>query len=262
MPRSSNAQASSPLDYATGMAEGGARDMVAASLAAGDCVLACQPVLRADTRAPAFHEGLIRVRDRTGRVIPARHFMPGIEEASLGRDIDAAALRLAFETLGRKPHMRLSVNVSARSFGDGAWRDALARGLSDRPDAGPRLILEIAERSAMQLPEVVVRFMAETRPAGLTFALDEFGSGEVSLRALRDFGFDIAKIAQPYARDLDVDPDNQVMAQALIDVAHQFGLYAIGQGIETAAEADTMTRMGADCLQGFHLGMPRIDGEG
>ena len=121
-----------------------------------------QPVCTTTAGFPiAFHECLIRVMDETGRIIPAAQFMGEIEETSLGRDIDAASLKLAFQLLKHHPTLRLSVNVSARSLGDAAWRRVLDAELASAAMQADRLILEISEGSAMQLPEVVIRFMEE-----------------------------------------------------------------------------------------------------
>ena len=56
------------------------------------------------------------------------------------------------------------------------------------------LILELSESSAMLVPELVMHFMRDLRQRGITFALDDFGSGTTSFRYLRDFAFDIVKI--------------------------------------------------------------------
>jgi hypothetical protein len=66
--------------------------MVERALDRGDTKLAFQPAMRADGSGPIFYEGLIRVLDDTGRIIPARDFMGNVEERDLGRRIDCAAL--------------------------------------------------------------------------------------------------------------------------------------------------------------------------
>lgn len=248
-----------PLRYAFASRDADVLDMVRAALAAGRTQLAFHPVVVADGPGHvSFHEGLIRLTDTEGRIIPAGHFMPQAEETSLGRQIDCATLGLAFECLRVEPDLRLSVNLSARSIGDGEWRRILDRGLLDRDDPGERLIFEISETSAMMLHENVVRFMAEMQPKGVCFALDGFGAGLTSFRHLRDFFFDLVKIDKSFAKGIDHDPDNQVLAEALITVAHQFEMFAVADGVETAAEAAFLRGIGVDCLQGYHFGVPAM----
>lgn len=233
--------------------------LVKDALAAGQTKLAFQPVIL--TAAPgtiAFYEGLIRVMDPTGRVIPAAQFMPVIEDNALGRDVDCETLRHAFQMLTSREDVRLSVNVSARSLADGKWRKILGEGLSCEGHLGDRLIFEISETSAMQLHEVVIRFMAEMQPQGVAFALDGFGAGLTAFRHLKDFFFDLVKIDKSFARNIASNSDNQVLTEALIMVAHQFEMFVVADGVENAADAALLTAMGVDCLQGYHFGVPKF----
>jgi EAL domain-containing protein (putative c-di-GMP-specific phosphodiesterase class I) len=197
--------------------------------------------------------------DSAGRVIPAAHFMPVIEETDLGRQIDCVTLDLALRQLRQNPQLRLSVNLSARSIGDGQWRRVLEAGLAEKSAIGNRLIFEISETSAMMLHEIVIRFMAEMQPRGIAFALDGFGAGLTAFRHLKDFFFDLVKIDKGFVRGIASDPDNQVLTEALITVAQQFEMLVIADGVETQQDADILSQMGAECLQGYLYGVPKFD---
>ncbi|MFQ1701052.1 EAL domain-containing protein [Loktanella agnita] len=249
-----------PLHYAMASQDADVKSLVRAAIAAGRAQLAFHPIVTADaSQRVAFYEGLVRLMDDTGRIIPASHFMPTVEETGIGREIDCITLELALETLRQNPQLRLSVNLSARSIGDGAWRRTLDHGLLARSDPGERLIFEISENSAMLLHENVIRFMAEMQPKGVAFALDGFGAGMTAFRYLKDFLFDFVKIDKSFIKNIESDPDNQVLAEALITVAHQFEMFAVADGVETEAEADFLRKLGVDCLQGYHYGVPRFD---
>lgn len=248
-----------PLEYALMARNRDVLSMVRDALAANNCALAVQPVVQAGAEHTiAFYECLIRVLDQTGRIIPAGHFMAAIEQTPLGREIDVASLRLALAMLHEAPARRLSVNVSARSLGDSAWRRTLDGALERDETIGERLILEISEDSAMQLPEVVMRFMEEVQPFGIAFALDDFGAGMTAFKYLKDFFFDLVKVDGIFTRQIDRNPDNQVIAEALITVAHQFEMFAVAESVETRAEAAFLRGIGVDCLQGYLYGVPRF----
>jgi len=249
-----------PLSYAMASRDAGLLRVVDDALNAGRARLAFHPIVSASGEAHvAFYEGLLRLSDERGQVIPAGHFMPQVEETTHGRRLDCTALRLALRELAKHPDLRLSINVSARSIGDGEWRRTLDRGLVAGVDIGPRLILEISETSAMLLADNVIRFMHEMQPAGVCFALDGFGAGFTAFRHLKDFFFDIAKIDKSFVRGIDADPDNQVLAEALVTVAHQFEMLAIADGVETRAEARFLRGIGVDCMQGYLYGTPTFD---
>jgi len=248
----------SPLDVAITQRDRGTLAMVQQAMARGDTRLAYQPVMRADGGGIAFYEGLIRLLDETGRVIPARDFISVVEDEELGRQIDCVALKLGLNALRASPTLRLSINMSARSVGFPGWMQLLRRAIRQRPDIVHRLILEITETSVMLMPEIVRVFMDELQDKGIVFALDDFGAGSTAFRHLRHFCFDILKIDGQFARAVDTDPDNQVLYQALISLARHFDMLVVSEAVETAAEAAWLTAAGVDCLQGYHFGAPTL----
>ncbi len=247
-----------PLSHALLLQDRDLPALVAQALAQGRVQLAFQPVvMAADPARVAFHEGYVRLVDPAGRLLPAARFMASVQDRAEGRDLDAAALQLGLAALHRDPGLRLAINMSARSIADDRWRRVLATGLAAGGDIGARLILEISEHSAMTLPEVVTRFLAAMQPEGVAFALDDFGDGFISFRHLRDFLFDMVKIAPGFVQGIDDSPDNQVVVESLVTVARQFGMFTIAEGVETAAEQAYLSRLGIDCLQGYLFGRPQ-----
>ncbi|MGR3434068.1 MAG: EAL domain-containing protein [Shimia sp.] len=234
-------------------------ETVSDALARKRCLLAYQPVVQAHAPGePAFYEGLIRVMDPTGRPIPARDFMPRVEDTETGRLIDCMALELGLTTLAREPQIRLAINMSARSIGYGRWMRTLEHGLALGPTIAERLILEIEERSAVQTPELVISFMRDLHARGIAFALDDFGAGFTSFRYLRDFYFDIVKIDGQFTRSIARNPDNQLIVAAMMGIAQQFEMFTVAEAVESQADAELLAGLGLDCLQGYHFGAPTI----
>jgi EAL domain-containing protein (putative c-di-GMP-specific phosphodiesterase class I) len=249
----------SPLDFAVQSRDRNTLAMVREALERGDTVLAYQPVVQAaNPQTVAFYEGLIRILDETGRVIPAREFMGAVESQDLGREIDCAALRMGLRALNSNPALRLSVNMSARSIGYPKWKQILKRGTASDPKVAERLILEITESSAMQMPELVTTFMGELQEKGITFALDDFGAGYTAFRYLREFYFDIVKIDGQFVRNVHQDPNNQVLMEALISIASHFDMFTVAETVENGAEAAWLAQAGIDCLQGYFFGAPSL----
>jgi len=221
--------------------------------------LAYQPVVL--TREPervAFHEGLIRVLDPNGRVIPAKDFIGTVEDTEIGREIDCIALELGMGALARHASLRLSVNMSARSIGYPRWMRAFRKGLAAGPTVGERLILEITETSAMLVPELVIAFMQELQAEGVAFALDDFGSGCVAIRYFKDFLFDIVKIDGQFVRNIQRDPDNAALVAALVSISKHFHMFTVAEAVETSEEAQFLMNLGVDCLQGYLFGAASI----
>ena len=112
----------SPLNFAITSRDQSILQMVDKAVRRNRAMLAYQAVVPAgDTSRPAFYEGLIRVMDDTGRVIPAADFINQIEATELGRKIDCIALQQGLKALHDYPDLRLSINMSARSIGYSKW---------------------------------------------------------------------------------------------------------------------------------------------
>ena len=249
----------SPFANAVARQKTGAIALVKHALLGGRATLAFQPVMAAlNPRKTVFYEGLIRVPDENGRIIPARDFMPHVEETELGRQVDCAALEIGLHHLSLAPDLRISINLSARSIGYGKWNDILGRSLRRDPDIGNRLILEITESSTILLPDLVLSFMKDLRKRGITFALDDFGAGTTSFLYLRDFNFDIVKIDEQFVRNVATDPDNQVLIQALISIAEHFGMHTVAEAVENIIDSNWLAAHGIDCLQGYYWGAPTM----
>ncbi|RME18222.1 MAG: EAL domain-containing protein [Alphaproteobacteria bacterium] len=256
-PGGPEAEFSSPFDIAVARQDAETLDMVREALAKRQTMLAYQPVVASgDPAKPVFYEGLIRVLDRRGRIIPAGDFMAVSETQELGRMLDANALRLGLEALERVPKLRLSINMSARSIGYPQWIDTLREALARKPEIGKRLILEITESSAIIMPDIVQVFMQDMQRRGVTFALDDFGAGFTAFRHLRDFYFDFLKIDGEFTRKVASDPDNQVLAEAMIAVGRVFDMITVAEAVETPADAEFLRRAGCDFMQGYCFGAP------
>ncbi len=246
-----------PLSFAVAERDRHTLQMVRDAIASRNVLLAYQPVVQtARPNKTAFYEGLIRVLDGTGRVIPARDFIDVIETSETGRQIDCLALEMGLRTLLDHPQLRISINMSARSIGYPRWREILHSGIDADPTVAERLILEITEASAMVMPDLVQVFMSDLQHKGISFALDDFGAGYTSFRYLRDFYFDIIKIDGQFIREIHCNSDNQILTEALISIARHFEMFTVAEYVENAKDANFLAQAGIDCMQGYYFGMP------
>lgn len=250
---------SNPLAFTVYENDRQTMSMVKEALSEGRVLLAYQPVVMAvQHKRIGFYEGLIRVLDKTGRPIPARAFMGAVEAHEIGREIDCASLALGLRTLELHPSIRLSINMSARSIGYPKWVRILRHYLATEATLGERLILEITETSAMQLPEIVGSFMRQWRAKGVSFAMDDYGSGHISIPQLKAFDFDILKIDGKLTRNIHKATEHHDVTAALLAVAKQFDRLCVAEAVETAEDARWLTSLGVDMLQGYAFGAPTV----
>ena len=251
--------AADPLSYAVEQRDRDVVNMVQRAVDDHHVMLAYQPIVPANRYdRPAFYEGLIRILDINGRIIPAKDFISQVETKELGRRIDCLALQYGLETLRERPRLRLSINMSARSIGFPQWMQVLEDSLAVDPTIGERLILEITESSAIVMPDMVAAFMARLQSRGISFAIDDFGSGYTSMRYLKDLYFDVLKIDGQFVRGIATSPDNQALVKAIVSIGQHFDMVTIAECVESAEDAKYLGQIGIDCLQGYYFGAPTI----
>ncbi|MEM7075139.1 MAG: EAL domain-containing protein [Pseudomonadota bacterium] len=249
-----------PLAYAVTSRDWSVMQMVDDAVRHKQVLLAYQAIVPSGKQdAPAFYEGLARVLDETGRIIPAGEFIGTIETEETGRLIDCLTLEKGLRALLKYPDLRLAINMSARSIGYGRWMKSLKRGLAKDDTIAERLILEISESSAMLVPELVVSFMADLHAEGISFALDDFGAGFTSFKFLQKFHFDILKIDGQYVRGIHEDGNKQVMVAAFAAIAEQLDLITVAEQVENPNDALVLQDIGIDCLQGYYFGAPTVN---
>lgn len=224
-------------------------------------VLAYQPIIDASSGEIALFEGLARMKDENGELVPAGSFVPIVEQMGLMRLIDRRVLDLGLETLEAHPHIRLSINVSGLTAVDPVWLSQLSARLENRRDVARRLTLEITETVALDDIDESSRFVRTLSSLGCGVALDDFGAGFTSFRHLRMLDVDMVKIDGSFVRNLPQHSDNLLFIRTLIRLAKGIGLTTVAEWVETEEEAELLRNEGVDHLQGWFCGKPEIEPE-
>ncbi len=131
-------------------------------------------------------------------------------------------------------------------------RDAL--GLYEMDPA--RLTLEITESGFMEQPERSLTILKQLRDLGTMISIDDFGTGYSSLAYFRNLPATELKIDQTFVNNMCTDPRDEALVKTIIDLAHNFGLTVVAEGVEEKAQVEKLTEMGCDVLQGYLFGEP------
>jgi len=221
--------------------------------------VAFEPVVATASRAPAFYEGLMRIRRADGGVIGAGEVIPLAERLGLVRLIDHRMLALVVGELAATPSLNASLNVSPASTVDPDWWTALTAALSANVAAAGRLTIEITEAAAMQDLEDTRGFVARVKDLGCRIAIDDFGAGYTSFRNLRKLGVDLIKIDGTFVRNLEQSEDDRVFVRTLIGLARGLGLETAAKWVQDDASAALLAEWGCDYLQGQLIGLGSLD---
>jgi len=93
---------------------------------------------------------------------------------------------------------------------------------------------------------------------GCGFALDDFGTGYGSFTYLKHLPVSYLKIDMEFVRDLADDPADRQVVRAIVDVARNFDVRTIAEGVEAEETLELLRELGVDYAQGYHLGRPEL----
>lgn len=211
---------------------------------------------------PIGAEALIRwIHPQRGMVSPAQ-FIPVAEESALileigGWVIETACRQLAAWSVDAQLcPLILAVNVSAQQFKQTDFVTRLAAVLTKYELAPARLKLELTESVVLDDVADVVEKMHALKMLGVSLSLDDFGTGYSSLTYLKRLPLDQIKIDQSFVRDITTNPNDAMMVQTIIDMAQNFHLHVIAEGVETEAQLAFLKHSGCLAYQGYLFSRP------
>ncbi|OTG79338.1 diguanylate cyclase [Acinetobacter sp. ANC 5054] len=224
-------------------------------------ILFYQPKFNAIDREICGVEALIRWKHPTLGLLTPNRFISGAEKTGLIIAMGYWALEEACKQIQRWEKLGLTlypiaVNLSAIQFEHKHLFSTLEM-LFDRYDMNPaNLIIEITESTAMHHIDASIMTFERLRHMGIKVAIDDFGTGHSSFLYLKNLPVDELKIDREFISDLTPDSKEEMILESIIQLATKLGLIVTAEGIETPLQADILTRLGCQQLQGYLLGLP------
>lgn len=193
-------------------------------------------------------------------------FLPAVERSDLIIDIGDWVIEHTLQQLriwSAEGHWwPTSVNIAARHFQLPDFVDRLRRLLASHPDVEPQLLdLEIVESTAIDNLEHVSQCLIDCQKMGVTFSLDDFGTGFSSLSYLKRLPAQTIKIDKSFVRDILHDKDDLALSEAIINLSRTFEREVIAEGVETDLQENMLLGMGCYLAQGYGIAAPMPAGE-
>jgi diguanylate cyclase (GGDEF)-like protein/PAS domain S-box-containing protein len=216
-----------------------------------------QPKLDLGTRSVVGFEALLRWRTPRGRIA-----LPGMIEAAFD-DLEVAAAisdrmieRVIADMRGWLDRgidfKSVAVNASAAEFRLDNFAERVLEQLSSAGIPTRYFQLEVTETVFLgRGAEYVHRALALLNARGVKIALDDFGTGYASLRHLKQFPVDIIKIDKSFVHDMTVDPGDEAIIHAVVNLGRNLGISVVAEGIETEEQERRLIEVGCEFGQGF-----------
>jgi EAL domain-containing protein (putative c-di-GMP-specific phosphodiesterase class I) len=196
-------------------------------------------------------ESLLRWQHPERGLLAPSTFIAVAEESGLIEPIGQWGLRAACEQAkawldAGYPVTKVSVNISARQLMHAReFSRGISRIFNDTGLDARYLALEMTESLLAHNHEEIIAVLRKLGHDGVRIAVDDFGTGYSSLSYLRQLPIDTLKIDRSFVRDLETDPEDMAIVQAIIAMGHSLGLRVAAEGVETRGQLETLAGLGS-----------------
>ena len=223
----------------------------------GELHLYYQPKIHAGFGTLVGAEALMRWHTEDGKVLTPRHFIDIAERHPVIRPMTWWAIKSAVARLAKWPtNIEVSVNVTPTLLLDDEIIAVTQDVLEIHGIEPSRLTLEVTENIMISNPEVVLTQLSRLRELGVRISIDDFGTGYCSLAYFRDLPADELKIDKCFVMPMLKSKKDLAIVKTVIELAHNFSLKVVAEGVEDKATAEYLGKLGCDHLQGFYYDQP------
>ena len=226
--------------------------------------LAFQPLIELATGRVAGFEALARWQRPDGSMVSPGEFIPVAEDSGLIVPLGQWAIQAAARTLaewdtangGMTVPTYIAVNVSAIQLIRDDVAAIVRQALHDEAVSADRLMIELTESAIIGDPDVALSVLRELKALGTRIAMDDFGTGYSNLAYLQELPLDVLKIDRSFVDRMVEDKDKAVIIRTIQSLAEAMEMQTTAEGVETAAQAATLTAMGCTYGQGYLFARP------
>ena len=149
-------------------------------------------------------------------------------------------------------HVDVAVNISFSQIQDNRFleivKDIVTRSGAD----ASRLEFELTESTILKSPGAIKERMEELRTLGISFSLDDFGTGFSQLSHLTELPISALKIDACFVRDLPRNAHQEAVCTMIIEMAHRLGMLVVAEGAETHEQIEFLRSNNCQQVQGFY----------
>lgn len=201
-------------------------------------------------------EALARWPDTNSGYIPTEMFISSMEQTGLISEFSYWVLDVAMAQrvswLKEGYDLKVSVNIPVTMVLEKGFVSRI-HDLIKQHDNVDGIILEITENIFFSDYERLSRLMNDLQNLGLSFSIDDFGTGHSSLSRLRQLPVSELKIDKSFVIDMLSNKDDEVIVKSTIELAHSLGIRICAEGVETSEVMQQLNRWRCDTIQGFYI---------
>lgn len=218
-----------------------------------------QPIYEVSTGQITKAEILLRVQDGDGGYLDTESIVAEAETLGFIHQLDKAAFLHAClvqaEFYGHGI-TELAVNLSPAASHDPHLLSEAKRILFETQANPARLCIELTELSNVADMESFYASVRNLYSLGIKIAIDDFGVGYSGIGRMLNIPFHSIKLDKSLVWSLDGKPLASSLLEEIIHFAQRNQLSVVAEGVETEGQAQILTSLGCQYLQGYLYGRP------
>ncbi len=222
-----------------------------------------QPVVSLETNQIAGFEALLRWQHPDRGLLNPKEFIPLAEETGSIVPLGWWVLREACYQLRdwqaqfpREKPLTLNVNLSGQQFSQPDLIEQVQTILQETGVDASSLRLEITESQIVSKAEAATTMLQQLRDLQIQLCIDDFGTGYSSLSYLHRFPTHLLKIDRSFVTRMGFDSTSTEIVRTIVVLAHNLGMDAIAEGVETADQLTQLRDLHCKFGQGYLFARP------
>ncbi|MDC0738335.1 bifunctional diguanylate cyclase/phosphodiesterase [Cognatishimia sp. SS12] len=238
------------------------REEAAQALQHGQITAWFQPQIASSTGKITGFEALARWDHPARGTLPPAVFLDTLTETGQLDRLADLMLRAALEAQKAWEAKGFDIpHVGVNFAGDELRNPMLVDKINwelDRYELAPnRVAIEVLETViASSADGTVSRNVNGLAKLGCHIDLDDFGTGHASISSIRRFSVSRLKIDRSFVKNIDQDPEQRRLVEAIITMADRLGMETLAEGVETDAELAELASLGCTHIQGYGIARP------
>lgn len=225
-----------------------------------------QPIYNIKRKCFTCAEALVRLNDPDyGNISPAL-FIPYAEKTNKIHIIGDFVLEKVCKFIGSEEYKALGldyieINMSVAQCFETDLVSKMRTWMEKYSVEPMQIRLEITENAATFNPQIVEKNMNILHKMGVSFALDDYGTGFSNIKKMISLPFDVVKVNKTFVDEIE-NPNTETLVKDTIHMLKSLGKEVLIEGIETKDRAELFTnydydkKLGCDYLQGFYFSKP------
>lgn len=224
-----------------------------------------QPIYSNSKKAFVSSEALVRLKDTTtmGFISPEL-FIPISEQNGMIHDLGNVVFNKVCQFASEKKLEEygvhyIEVNLSGAQFMNDRLNEMLSDCVKTYRIAPEFINLEITETAAIEAAAMLEYNMHRLKERNFKFSMDDFGTGYSNLAKIAQSNFDMIKLDKSLiwpCFDPKTEKEARIILESSVDMILKLGKDIVAEGVETKEQADYLTGLGIEYLQGYYFSRP------